>query len=369
MKIGIITFHNADNYGAVLQNYALQQAILQMNHEPITINYRRRDSQKKKPTGNTGAHPVLERGLHLLFHTINLEATLRRKRRFESFRSEHLRLSPEKDQNDLQSDAREYDIYITGSDQVWNTRMIGGDFHSYALGFVADRPKASYGASSGTSMISDTRLMEFIKALDYVTVRESSLCDYLRNQGICSNTVCDPVLLLEQAHWKKMIENVPAHTQGKVFCYVIDDEIYPVCCKIAQDVASGRRVCSPAPICKKLLRYHQKSVRSDGPLEFLADLNASDVVVTSSFHAVAFCILFEKDFIAVPYGSKGQRLTDLLELAGLQDRSFLSYEEFCKRGAMGEIDYEPVRQKISELRRASRKELEHICSLKEHISK
>lgn len=366
MKAAIVSFHNTKNFGAVLQNYALQLAIRELGYEVVTIDFRNQDETasesikyKNQKDGN-----LINNIIRDVFLILNAKRINMRKYRFEDFVTKNISLSKSCTSRTIGELAECYDVYICGSDQVWNRAISPTDILIYALNFVKSKPKASYAASSGSNDLTDESLLECVRKLDYVTVREQSLKDSLKKRGIRCVTVCDPTLLSDREAWLKLIEGIEPHTKGKGFLYYVDDEAGKVCSKIAQDYGKKKRICNPVPISKGVIKFHQESVFEDGPAEFLADLQATDFVVTSSFHGTVFSLLFEKEFIAVPWGKKGQRLTDLLYEVGLEDRIVYSFEDYQKRkNEFHKIDYSAVRHKIQSMRENSRNELNTICNL------
>lgn len=366
MKVAIVSFHNAKNFGAVLQNYALQTAIRELGHEAITIDFRNQDESfsesikyKNRKDGN-----MINNFMRDIFLILNNKRIKMRKNRFENFVMQNIDLSKMCNSSTIGELAECYDIYICGSDQVWNRDISPTDALVYALNFVKSKPKASYAASTGSDDLTDEELLCCVRKLDYVTVREHSLEVSLKNRKINCATVCDPALLLDKKIWMKLIADIKPHTRGKGFIYYVDDEIGEICSQIAQDYGEKKIICNPAPISKRVIQFHQESVFEDGPLEFLADLRAAEFVVTSSFHGIVFSLLFEKEFIAVPWGKKGQRLIDLLKEVGLENRMVASFEKYqkCKR-KFSKIDYSIVRKSIQSMRKSGLKELDIICNL------
>lgn len=365
-KIGILTFHRADNFGAVLQNYALQQAIKMLGMEVETIDYRSPTLEMQYRFWN-----FAKRGEVLLYTLkqiasaiLNLHNIIISKKKFENFRKNYLKISVREYDADTIS-TTEYDVYIAGSDQIWNKEIIGKeDIPAYTLAFT-EAHTAAYGASCGSEdyLIDD---VETISRIQLITVREQQLCDRLKKMSIVSKVVCDPVFLLNREKWLKVIRNMTQIRHKYVFLYYID-EGKEQAAMIAKAIAFSikAKVHYPRKYDKAALINHYGINRfSDGPLDFLNEIYQAEYVVSSSFHGVAFAILMEKEFVAVLHKKTGERVKNLLEYLGLEERIVFDRQDFQKRSPYwGPIDYNRVRIKLSEYREKSMECLKEMCEL------
>lgn len=364
-EIGILSFHCADNYGAVLQNFALQRAVKALGFAVETIDYR-----CQKISRSYGIQRPLECGYGTLKKVktriadwINYRQAKARKRRFEEFRNSHLILSDTVYDSDNICDAQ-YDVFITGSDQVWNKNIIGTeDIDVYSLAFT-DAKKASYGASCGElDCLIDA--WDAIWRLDKVTVREKDLCDVLCQRNIDAEIVCDPVFLLNKEQWQQLICDISARRHKYVFLYCVQDlkETLPV----ARNIAKQNRLKLYLPErCNKstIMLKNSRRVYGDGPIEFLAEILNAEMVVTSSFHGTAFSILLEKDFVVVLPENKSSRIKNLLQFVGLEERIVSDWEDYQRKCRNWEpIDYDKIRPRIESWRKQSMDQLKEICEL------
>lgn len=352
--IGIITFHTADNYGAVLQNYALQSAIRLIGYNAVTIDYQcdEINDNYKRPAKET----LLRRQIWII---INTGYWKQKKKLFADFRKDKLVLSEKCSAENIDAFGECYEAYITGSDQVWNSNIISNNnYDAYGLGFVKKRYKFAYAASAGEGKIDDPALLKYIEDLDYITVREKKLHEYFNSIGINSKVVCDPVFLLPKENWVKFVGS--KRKKNYVFLYYLDSG-QALCRRIAKSIAKERNlaVCCSAYVDRNSILYKYKAY-NDGPAEFLSDIYYSDIIVASSFHATAFALIFEKEFISVLHSETGDRVLDLLSYVGLTDRIIKSEEEFDRENWKS-IDYSKVRNKIQKWREESIKELKRMC--------
>ena len=211
MKIGIITFHRAVNYGAVLQAYALQHALEGLGAQAEILDYRNRYIE-------SCYDPYSLKGNKLkALAKIALLGGVRRKKNeaFRSFNKKYLRLSEAvyKDSEQLAGAEKFYDAFITGSDQVWNTSCADFD-PAYFLTFVKDKKKKnSYAASFGLSEIPKEYEAEYKKRLAgyrQISVREAqgrALVKELTGRDV--PVVLDPTLLLTEKDWAAAAHDIP----------------------------------------------------------------------------------------------------------------------------------------------------------------
>lgn len=359
-RIGILTFHRANNYGAVLQNYALLKAIETLGYFAETIDY-------IIPDMDEGYRPKLfykrKNPLRMLManynNLLNKRNELEQYKKYADFRGKYLKISSVSYSNTTIADS-DYDLYIAGSDQIWN-RGIVGDEHkpAFCLSFT-NKKKASYAASCGGLDCSFN--LEEIKDFDYITVREQDLCEHLNNKGLQAKVACDPTLLLSKDEWNDLIADVSIDHSDYVYLYYLDsgrDEA----AKIAKDAASklGDKVYYSLKSDRRSRKYGINRL-SDGPLDFLKEIANSDFVVVSSFHGTVFSILFEKEFVAILHEKTGSRVKSLLSKLSLEDRIVKDYDDYKSR-EFSPIDYNRVNKTLEQWRQESLEELKKICEL------
>lgn len=354
-EIAIISFHSADNYGAVLQNYALQKGINELGHKAITINYQCDEINRiyKKPKKS-------DKLRRLLWDLLNTHYWKERHERFSQFRDNYLTLSEECTADSVSRFADCYDVYITGSDQVLNYDLIrDANIDAYGLAFVTQRPKFAYAASAGSGEIENEHILNLIKTFDGVTVREKSLQFFLSTQSVQADVACDPVFLLEKNQWLQLVR--PTKRKNFIFLYYLDSN-QELAKAVAEKVSheNAKQICCPLKIDRHSCTYRYQAY-GDGPLEFLSDIYYSDMVVASSFHATALAIIFEREFIAIPHKKTGNRVVDLLESLGLSDRIVEDECDLEKVNLLSPIDYEDVREKMNIMRDKSMNLLRRMC--------
>lgn len=363
-KIAIVTFHRTDNYGAVLQNYALQQANMKLGLDVYTVDLRSDEIENPYKNKLFKRHGIgFIKGTYLIFMDfLNYKKTDRHIEAFNKFRKTNLCLTKEVDC--LSEIEDEYDVFITGSDQVWNKKITREhSLDDFLLNNIQTKRKTSYAASCGHTSNLDDSIIKKISQLDYITVRENTLAEVL-SKYIKSNiaVVCDPVFLLDKDEWVTRINGVSKRNEKYIFLYYNAEEAF----KIAKYLKKIKKIEIYSP-CKKYIKalVGFYSSYETGPFEFVNDILNAEIVVASSFHAIAFSILLEKDFIAVLNKGADTRVSDLLKYVGLENRIVSGLDDYIeKQNDMVSIDYGKVRKKLAQWREESLNELRKICMLK-----
>lgn len=343
MKIGIITYHRANNVGAVLQNYALLEVLKSYGVHAETIDYKCKAIEEVNRIW-------CKRSLkELIKMALNLSSFISRELKFNRFRNECLTLSRKSyTRQDISCTSNIYDIFITGSDQVWNMNLNGND-NTYLLDFVSDSTKKySYAGSFGYSEVPQQYLNNTISTLQQfarISVREDKAKEFLNSHHIEAAVVLDPTLLLSGDKWRKMVRTEQIKKKY-VFVYIV--AYTPELMERARTIAdengfelwimhySYRRY----PNCR--------NIRNASPDEFLNYIFNAQVVLCSSFHAVCFSLLFHKDFYYALDSNKSNnnsRISSLCMQLGLE-RSINCYPK-------DDIDYHLIDAKLEKLRKES----------------
>ena len=370
MKIGILTFHNALNYGAVLQCYALQHYLQAKGHDVEVIDYRAPFiEEQKKFLSKT---ELRRRGFvaflkYFIIRLLVWPAWRKTIRVFHQFMTGQLHLSLRATTSaDIPTG---YGCILFGSDQIWSPKLcrgfdpvFWGQFEKYGARFV------SYAASIGeTSELDNSHtdltdiktvvksgwdeVAQRIKAFDAVSVREKSLSLALQKHCGVSATVClDPTLLVDATVFDKIAVR-PAE-QDYVFLFnVIDD---PAASLFARRLAN-RLGCSA--VIRGQAKPQLKSRRDKlvtlkeamSPKDFLGYIKYARCIVANSFHAIALSIVFQKDCYALK-SRRSERVEGLLSSLGMDDRVVASTELLDK---ISSIDYDVVGERLASMRQNS----------------
>lgn len=256
--------------------------------------------------------------------------------------------------------AKQFDIISVGSDQVWSRRITDGDFDDvfFLKGIEKKITKMSYAASAGGKFASEDekRVADIIQNFDFVSVREESLARQLSSLMHKScEYVMDPVFLLDKSQWEeKLSPNTLRLDKHYILVYNVStrdtvDEYFYLCDEIARKLN-----CEIYEVGDKKHTHAKGKVFSHvGPVEFMRLISGADFVFTTSFHATAMAIIFEKQFnVFLPNNAK--RITDMLHLLDL-DTKLVSPGG---KPDYGKIDYSQV----------TGKKYEKIKTSKEYIN-
>lgn len=359
MKIGIITFHNAHNYGAMLQAFALSKKLKENKTLEIKIiNYYNYKIYKQYKI----IRPFCKNPLRLLkrlYEDItNYNLKKKRYKNFNIFITTKCKLSNKTfSKEETEKECNDYDVLITGSDQVWNPQIVGQLSDIYTLNFGKKQIKRiSYAASVGDPMQINLKKDEFfekLSLLDFISVREvetqNKLSEIIKKP---IEVVLDPTLLIEKEDWDKEIENIPSEKEKYILAYVIEpDEEY---FKIVNDLSikTGLKVIHFG-IKNKGYKYVLKSAYTEGPLEFVNYIKNAEFVVATSFHATVFSIIFNKKFWIIPHRKTGGRVTNLLDKLNISSRAISSFDDFTKKNYDENIDYDKTNIILEEERKKS----------------
>ena len=324
MSIGIITMHKVLNCGSALQAYALQRKLQQMGYESEIIDYRYEDK------GLSGRSPKA-RVSAFLSNALFGFPNVRMKRKFQDFYKRNLVLSGQSyDRESIMRNPPGYDLYIAGSDQIWNPRFIGDDVN-FMLAFTSggDR-RISYASSIAADSV-EGRMKDvysgYLSRFQSISVREQSGVDIIKElTGKDATVCCDPTLLLSREDWDALAAR-SRYKAGEEYIlvyalsYMFDPfpEIYAIVDKVQQTL--GLKVVFLQGRAGDVLRRGSKLIKSAGPADFAWLFKHASFVVTTSFHGAAFSLIYDKPLIGVVDSRLGSdsRIRSLLEEVSAAD--------------------------------------------------
>ena len=212
------------------------------------------------------------------------------------------------------------DVYLAGSDQIWNPLFRNGKDPAFYLDFVQQGLRASYAASFAVDAFpEDLRHVtaQYLSRLDHIAVRETSGLGILQSLGIRNaETVLDPVFLLDKAQWASMAQ-LPEKAE-KPYLLVYDFDNSPAVRMLAERIARERNLKIYSVF---QLPYAERCFALSGPQAFLGLVQQADFVLSNSFHATAFSAIFEREFAVVERTEKiNTRMRDLTALLGVPER-------------------------------------------------
>lgn len=357
MRIGLITLHRAENYGSVLQTLALQNILHELGHEVTIMDYcPERCTSWGRIKRLKNKNPHFRNPLLLLVATVLMGPSYRRRAiRFDKFIKKYLHVSDKFSTND---EARQMtwnmDAYCTGSDQVWNSHWNEGIDKAFYLDFVPKGANVfSYASSFGVSKL-DKDEKEKIKILlskyKFISVREDTGLDILRDLGIENGVLTlDPTLLMNKDMWMKYVGR---DVKG-------DDYI------LTYNLHHDHKVDSYAIHLKEKynlpiinISYNMHDAIRKGKLcwcpyveDFLSLFFHARYVVSDSFHATVFSILFEKKFVTITPEIASSRISSLLKIVDMEYRNISCISDTSEIDR--DIDYHKIKAILKQEREKS----------------
>lgn len=352
MRIGILTFHRALNYGAVLQTYALQEYLKSIGHNVKIIDYRQPYIEKIYYKANIGKYKrrnIFMIPFMVLKDILSMKHAEECKSVFEDFRKRFLNITDLPYYNS-ESIPKDYDAYFLGSDQIWNPLLTNG-FDDVYCGFfdTIKGKKIVYAASLETKQIKKEQynnVRKFLANFDYLSLREKSaqqLLSSFTDKEI--NVVLDPTLLVEKNIWDGLLEKNYA-LYDYILIYQV--RIIPDTYKIAKKLSHKYNL--------RVIQLSSEINKNDdirpypSPNRFLTLLKNARYVITTSFHATVFSLLFEKDFyVAKSKNKENDRVISLLNNFNLLSR-YVDFDTFEEKET---INYDAVSQHLEIMRKGS----------------
>lgn len=332
MKIGIITFHRTANCGAVLQAFALQKTLIQRGHEVYIIDY---------------VPDIINQNFLKIFCTKNIMTIPNRiqsyvkYRELDKFIRHNITLSECYSTNEqLKKNPPLYDVYISGSDQIWNKFFTfqgeGKPTFTYYLDFVPKgKVKISYATSLGFCSVDEeylTMVKPYWEKFSGISVREESARILLQGVGIDAEVLPDPTLLLP----KEIYAEIASPRPECVVTYILHHQQL-----FAQQLAKWASK-----------RYFNKfyNITNCGIEDWLGYIGNAELVITNSYHGMIFAVLFHRNFVFVPIEGEGEEMNDrVTTLLGLLDlKTRMVYDWNGVEALLGKtIDWVKVDEKIN----------------------
>jgi hypothetical protein len=306
MKIGVYTII-ADNFGAQLQAYATAKFLTSFCHghkvEMVKI--------KEEPKGATWKRVVKS----------FLPSYIKKRKAYQDFES-LLPLTPESYYaNELAHQPLPYDLYVVGSDQVWNISEGMGEHLVYFLPFHTKAPKIALASSFGTACIPQelkSEVAQYISDFSAISVRETDGVNILEDLGIKAEQVLDPTFWIDRCEWEKLACDKPIIKGDYIAAIGFETSN-----ENPQKMMDSTKEIYGMPIIG-LNTYrgfsYDKSYNTFGPKEFLNVIKYSKLVLTSSFHTLVFSLMFQKDFYLLKHSKRNSRMQNLLANFNLLDR-------------------------------------------------
>lgn len=349
MKIGILTYHYAYNYGAILQAVALSDFLTNIGHDVFFIDYKNSNISR----------------IYKIFPTFNytiksaltyIPLSIMRFLRFTSFQSyakKHIKTISA-------DELAQLNCIIIGSDQVWNPKLTNGLDKTYWGNLHCQCPIIAYAPSIDKTQINqqeEDEIKHYLNNFSFISVREYTskiLLEKLTDKKI--QVVADPTMLNDHLYWEKKCKNNNSNNYIVAYYLRDKDEVLSIAKKIAKEKHLGLKIFKGSTNWNPI----SKEMNIAGPQKLLNDINNAYLVITSSFHGTALSILFKKNFYSIKCNDgNNERIQNLLKILKLENRfirkdDIINYED--------KINYLKVEQHLNEYRNTS------ILYLKEALS-
>lgn len=344
-KVGIVTIHDADNYGSALQAFATQKIIEEIGYQAIIVDHICPKTSK-------------EYGIKRIFAQKNLKAMLETIIRITilypsriNFRSFRKKFFIEQAEQKVIENQQQFKKFVVGSDQVWNYKITGFD-KAYFLNFVTDNnKKISYASSFGITQIEEDKKQEYQKLLNdfhKIAIREEQARILIKDLiGKEVPVVLDPTLLIKKEEWIKLIHKKNKY-KNYILCYQIAYSQSLV--DFAQELAkkTGKKIISIQGSMRN--KFEAKYIWSAGPLEYIDLFLNADYIVTNSFHGTAFSINFNKNFfteLLPSFEKTSSRLESILDMFELRSRQIVDGKN---ANMLETVNYEKVNELLDQKR-------------------
>lgn len=337
MKTAILTFQDAENYGAALQAFALKRICEEYSDVEI-LNYY--NDYFHRDTSGMGIKALLKR-------ILNGRCSAQKTERYYDFQKKYLTgaMEPIKKEKLKELDGQ-YDYFITGSDQVWNLDCSGNDL-SYFLDFVKISKKVSYAASFGTSSYKADIIKRWLSDYFKISVREKTGMDIInKTLGKEVPVVLDPTLLLDKNEWTKIFDLDFAENYVLIYEVLTGKYLFEQAKAFA--VKHGLKLICITSTNK--VRIGGQIIRNAGPIEWLRLFAGASYIFTNSFHGLAFSINFNKQFFVELLPPPAQTNTRIIELL---EKTNLLCRDSSKANELDEIQYEIINTVVEKERQNS----------------
>lgn len=321
MKIGILTFHRAVNYGALLQSWALQTFLKEIGYNSSIIDYKCQaidESYKLFSWKKFFQCSMYSKLLYILNHISHWRGIKNRNEKFDEFRTTSLCLT-------RMEAVSEIDTVICGSDQIWNPYLTGGldDIYTMADHRFSGKRKIAYAISGEPKYLSKkevvTDILAQIKTFSAISFREPDLVEMFMPYYHGNIECCvDPTFLINKEQWDIFSSDEPIIKERYIFIYQV---VYSKdCISLAKRIAKEKGLNIYFLNSSFKFGRREKNIQGQvGPKEFVNLIKNAEFIITTSFHGTALSIIMNKQFLFVPTGTNNRQIK-LLKALNLEDR-------------------------------------------------
>lgn len=343
MKIGIITYHKAHNYGAILQAIATRMVLEQMGHKVYYVDYWPSYHREAYKLFSWHRFKKFKFG-YLKNRLTHWTAISSRIKHFEADINRHIEpfCIPYSKESQL-------DVVVYGSDQIWRKQFATGQLNPVYFGCnVLTAPRnITYAASMGVLIEEETiknEISKWLKNFDKISIREMDLQEYIAGMGYRSELVLDPTLLVDRNMWDSILPQHKIAEPGYVLYYSLNAGAFDT--EVIKEFAK-RKHLRFVEVKGAAGRDSENCISQCGPTDFVSLIKGASYVFSTSYHGLIFSIIYEKNFYT-SFSSNGGRANSILEITGLRDRMLQPMVKTIPE--LVDIDYTSVKKCLSPLR-------------------
>lgn len=348
-KVGIITFFNAHNYGAVLQAYALSKKLDQLGYDnEFILDPNNSVGKQYQLLPNPKDYSLIQYSKEVAKFLLDAKRKFARHKGFNEFIESKLQSSTLKSNH-------QFSNVVIGSDQVWNYNITQGlsDFYFGAYESMHSQNTISYAASMGNGMdegLPTEQLTTYLNKLDSIGVREPSLSSFIKDRcKLDSEINLDPTLIIDKCDWDELCLN-NGHTGDYVLVYQVVE--HNAMQEVVEKIKSETQLDVKVIGSKTSHKISSDVITTASPQEFLTLFKYAKMVLTTSFHGTVFSIINEKPFYTLKFNNAvDARSEALLHSVGLADRHV--EDTGVIDVVQIELDYSEANRKLAALKRAS----------------
>lgn len=351
MKIGILTYHRAENYGALLQAYALRTYIQKLGHNVTFIDY--------WPSYHVIHYRIISASY---YNSLNLKGKivyllrimawgipkLLRKHRLKMFMKVKMQIMGTAKYSDDNDVTEKYDVVVYGSDQIWRKQEINNNEYNpwyFGSSNVIAEKKISYAASMGIIDVNERdkkKIRDWMRNFNSLSVREMDLKVFLESLGYEPRLVIDPTFLLNKEEWRHLYTKSTSPKYILYYNLLYSEESTKFVNELSKKTKLPIKEINMSMSFSHLL--FKRYISCPSVECFLQMIDGATFVVSNSFHGVAFSLIFEKEFWAIGFGKRSSRVLTLLNNLGLAERYVKG--DFQEYLLLSKIDYANVSTKL-----------------------
>lgn len=359
MKIGILTFHRAHNYGAMLQAYALRHVLVNKGFNVEFISYRQDKIEEAYRAWQW--HYDMKLGLaenlkNFISSCITLPRRHKRRKSFVRFAKAYLPETSSYYQQELQGVVLNYDAVFFGSDQIWTTRFMGQFDDVFWGGINLEHgKKIAYAPSMELKSVNNEEkryIYDHIKNFNSISAREMHMSELIKSiTGLDVPTVVDPTLLCCREDYSSLItSSTKVASEPYVLVYQVGH--YTLVDAIAKKVAE-QLDCKIIEIGSEVLLHNRSSYKDDyGPEDFVALIANAKFVVSCSFHGTAFSVNMQKPFYSILIEGLDSRAISFLTQVGLMQCGIRNIDDVNAKSLL-ELDFTESNKELKKMRKFS----------------